>query len=91
MTLEEHVAQWPKRYIQEGLEQDLAYERTLLFRQAASGFCVTTAKHLSGTLAGITDPDRLADIGDWLVRCDAGDVFPARVRTRKDELDRRYG
>ena len=88
MTLEERVAQWPKRWIQEGLEQGLEHERALLLRQATSRFGAPTAGHLSGTLAGIADPGRLADIGDWLVRCDTGDEFLARVSPLADEQDR---
>ena len=79
MTLEERVAQWPKQWIQEGLEQGLEHERALLLRQTTSRFGPDTAEHLSGTLARIADPDRLADIGDWLVRCDTGEEFLARV------------
>ena len=91
MTLEERVAQWPRRWIQEGLEQGLAHERALLIRQATSRSGVTIAEHLSETLAGITDPDRLADIGDWLVRCDTGDEFLAGVGTPADEQNRCHG
>ena len=40
---------------------------------------------LSETLAGIADPDRLAEIGEWLVRCDTGDEFLARVAASPDE------
>ena len=84
MTLEERVAQWPKQWIQEGLEQGLEHERALLLRQTTSRFGPDTAEHLSGTLARIADPDRLADIGDWLVRCDTGEKFLARVRAPAD-------
>ena len=87
MTLEERVAQWPKQWIQEGLEQGLEHERALLLRQATSRFGPDTAEHLSGTLARTADPERLADIGDWLVRCDTGEEFLARVGTPADEQD----
>ena len=91
MTLEERVAQWPKQWIQEGLEQGLEqgleHERALLLRQTTSRFGPDTAEHLSGTLARIADPDRLADIGDWLVRCDTGEEFLARVGAPADEQD----
>ena len=88
MTLEERVAQWPKQWIQEGLEQGLEHERALLLRQTTSRFGPDTAEHLSGTLARIADPDRLADIGDWLVRCDTGEEFLARVGAPAEEQDR---
>ena len=87
MTLEERVAQWPKQWFQEGLEQGLEHERALLLRQTTSRFGANTAEHLSGTLARIADPDRLADIGDWLVRCDTGEEFLARAGTPTAEQD----
>ena len=34
---------------------------------------------LAELLAPITDAERLADIGDWLVQCDTGADFLARV------------
>ena len=88
MTLEERVAQWPKQWIQEGLEQGLEHERALLLRQATSRFGANTAEHLSGILARIADPERLADIGDWLVRCETGDEFLARVAAPADQQAR---
>ena len=95
MTLEERVAQWPKQWFQEGreegleegLEQGLEHERVLLCRQATSRFGAVTAEHLSGALARIADSNRLADIGDWLVRCDTGEEFLARVGAPADEQD----
>lgn len=87
MTLEERVAQWPKRWFQEGreegLEQGLEHERALLRRMAPSRFGTHTAERLSETLARTADPDRLADIGDWLVRRDTGEEFLARAGTRQ--------
>ena len=95
MTLEERVAQWPKQWFQDGLEQGIEqgieHERALLLRQTISRFGPDTAEHLSGTLACIADPDRLADIGDWLVRCDTGEEFLARVEAPADEQDRGDG
>ena len=92
MTLEQRVAQWPKQWFQEGreegLEQGLEHERVLLCRQATSRFGAATAKQLSGALARIAGPDRLADIGDWLVRCDTGEEFLARVGAPTDTQDR---
>ena len=93
MTLVERVAEWPEQWlregreqgIREGIEQGLAHERALLWRQAASRFGADTASRLSETLAGIADPDRLAEIGEWLVRCDTGDEFLARVAASPDE------
>ena len=91
MTLEERVSQWPAQWMQEGLERGLErgleHERALLCRMAASRFGRTTAERLSGMLARITDPERLADIGDWLVRCDTEEEFLARAVSASIEME----
>ena len=79
MTLVERVSQWPQEWIEKGLRQGLEHERALLCRMAASRFGTGTVAPLSAALARISDPDRLSDIGDWLVRCDTGEEFLARV------------
>ena len=45
----------------------------------ATRFGMATAERVSGTLAGIAEPERLAEVGEWLVRCDTGEAFLARV------------
>ena len=95
MTLEERLAEWPKQWLREGveqgmkegreqgmregIEQGLAHERALLRRQVVSRFGAQTAERLSGVLADITDPEGLAEVGEWLVRCETGNEFLARV------------
>ena len=83
MTLEERVAEWPKQWLQQGreqgVEQGLEHERALLRRQAASRFGEETAERLSGMLAHVADWDALAEVGEWLVRCETGSEFLARV------------
>ena len=91
MTLEERVSQWPAQWMREGLEQGLEHERALLSRMASSRFGATTAERLSRALAGIADPERLAVVGDWLVRCDTGEDFLARVGATAAECDPRAG
>ena len=95
MTLEERVAEWPKQWLREGreqgLEQGLEHERALLRRMAASRFGTETAERLSGVLAGIGDPEALAEVGDWLVRCDTGSEFLARVAPVADGPSGRTG
>ena len=93
MTLVERVAEWPKQWFREGheqgvregreqgIEQGLAHERALLHHLAASRFGAETAERLSGTLAGIADPEGLTEVGEWLVRCETGSEFLARVET----------
>ena len=96
MTLEERVAEWPKQWLQEGreqgiregIEQGIEHERTLLRRLAASRFGAETAERLSVMLTGITDPEALAEVGEWLVRCDTGSEFLARVDPAAGGTDR---
>ena len=105
MTLEERVAEWPKQWfregheqgvregheqgVMEGIEQGLEHERALLRRLAVSRFGAQTAERVSGVLAGIADPEGLAEVGEWLVRCETGDEFLARVDPAAGEADRR--
>ena len=42
-------------------------------------FDAGTAARLADALAPIADPERLAEVGDWLVRCDTAAEFLARV------------
>ena len=83
MTLVERVSEWPAEWLRkghaQGLEQGLEHERALLRRMAASRFGAEVAERLAGVLARTADPDRLVEIGDWLVRCETGDEFLARV------------
>ena len=97
MTLVERVAEWPKQWIREGheqgmregivqgLEQGLAHEPALLRRMAGSRFGTETAERLAEALAGIADPERLAEVGEWLVRCETGGEFLARVGSARRE------
>ena len=95
MTLEERVAEWPRQWLREGreqgLEQGLEHERALLRRQAGPRFGEETAERLSGVLTGIADPEGLAEVGDWLVRCDTGSEFLTRVAPAADGSSGRTG
>ena len=77
--LERGIEQGLERGITQGLEQGLAHERALLRRMAASRFGVDTAERLSAVIADTTNPERLAEVGEWLVRCETGHEFLARV------------
>ena len=83
MTLEERVSEWPKQWRREGFEQGLAQgleqQRALLRHLAAARFGDQTAERLAPVLARIADPNRIVEIGDWLVRCDTGPEFLARI------------
>ena len=64
-----------------GIRQDLERERALLRRMAAVRFGTDTAERLSELLDRISDPDRLAEAGEWIVRCDRGSELLDRVQS----------
>ena len=68
-----------KQGLQQALEQALEHERGLLRRMAALRFGAETGERAAALMADIGEADRLADVGDWLVQCGAGDEFLARV------------
>ena len=53
----------------QGIEQGRNEERALLCRQAARKFGADTSERLTVALAGVSDPDRLAQVGDWIIEC----------------------
>ena len=63
---------------EQGLTQGVDQQRALLCRQAAARFDADTAARLADLLASIADPERLAEVGDWLVRCDTAAKFLSR-------------
>lgn len=85
MTVVERAREWSRQLIREGREQGLAHERALLRRMAALRFGADTAERLEEVLAGVSDPERLAEAGEWLVRCETGDELLARVNPARAE------
>ena len=79
---EQGVAEGREQGVAEGREQGLTQgvdqQRALLCRLAAARFDAETAARLADLLAPIADPERLAEVGDWLVRCDFAAAFLAR-------------
>ena len=64
----------------QGIEQGRHEERALLCRLAARKFDAGAAEGLAAALAGVTDPDRLARVGDWIIECATASDLLARVR-----------
>ena len=85
MTLEERVAEWPKPYIRQGREegislgreegislgreQGLEQQRLLLRRLASVRFGDQAGARLAEALRAETDPVRLLEVGEEIVRC----------------------
>ena len=64
----------------QGIEQGRHEERALLCRLAARKFDAGAAEGLAAALADVTDPDRLARVGDWIIECATASELLARVR-----------
>ena len=65
--------------IELGIERGCQEERTLLCRQAARKFGGDASERLATDLADVTDPDRLAQVGDWIIECATAPELIARV------------
>ena len=82
--LEENVQEWTREWLEQGraqgIEQGRDEERALLCRLAARKFDAAAAKGLAGALAGVTDPERLGRVGDWIIECATASELLARVR-----------
>ena len=63
-----------------GLARGLARERQLLVRQMGRKFGPDVADLAAGLLAGTSDPDRLLDVGEWIVDCGTGSELLERLR-----------
>ena len=82
--LERGLARGLERGLARGLERGLARglerERQLLVRQVGRKFGPDVADLAAGLLAGTGDPDRLLDVGEWILDCHTGSELLARLR-----------
>ena len=93
--LEETVREWTAEWVAEGREQGLeqgreqgleqgrAEERALLCRLAARKFGGAAARRLAAALAEVSDADRLAEVGDWIIECGTEVELFARLHARR--------
>ena len=86
---EEQVQEWTRQWFEEGREegreQGLEHgisqgQRALLRRQAARKFDAEAAERLSELLNGLSNPERLAEIGEWIIECETGSAGRAGDR-----------
>ena len=78
----EWLAEWAANGRAEGLEQGRSEERALLCRLAARKFDAGAAQRLAAALAEVSDPERLAEVGDWIIECGTEAELLARVARR---------
>ena len=71
--LAETVQEWTAEWVEQGREQG---QRTLVCRLAARKFDAAAGERLAAALAGVADPDRLAQVADWIIECEtAAELF----------------
>ena len=60
---------------------------TLVCRLAGLKFGPETAEQLSQLLEGITDPGRIARVGEWIIECETGAELLSRAVRRAPDRD----
>ena len=99
MSLVERVAEWRKPYIEQGIEQGInlgreqgislgreegiEHERQLLRRLAATRFDSATADRLAVAIGAESDPQRLEEVGEAIVRCATGGELLRKIGSRR--------
>lgn len=90
--LAEQVHEWTAEWVAEGREQGLkegieqgiergrSEERRLLCRQVARKFDTEAAPRLAALLDRMSDPERLAQVGDWIIECETEAELLGRVQ-----------
>ena len=82
-VLAEKIDRWGaeilEQGIQQGIEQGIERQKALLHGLAERRFGRAAAERLSAALAGVTDANRLAEAGEWIVDCVTTVDFLARV------------
>ena len=78
--LKSMVDHWLAEGRELGVTQARADERALLCQLAGRKFGGQTAERLSAQIDGVTDPERLAEVGDWIIDCGTEAEFLSRAK-----------
>ena len=78
--LAETLDEWAEENFRQGRMEGMAYgraegmerERALLLRLTRRRFGADVSEALSGLIKGVEDPDRLTEVGDWIMDCATG-------------------
>ena len=65
--------------LEQGREQGLANERALLGRLASSRFGGAAGDRVATALADVSEPERLGDVGEWIVTCATSEELRRRL------------
>ena len=76
LVLKSMVGHW----LAEGMARARADERALLCQLAGRKFGGQAAERLSAQIEGETDPQRLVEVGDWIIDCGAEAEFLTRSK-----------
>lgn len=82
--LAERITQWCEEWQQRGRAEGIRHEQALLQRQARLRFGDATAQALSLLLVEMTDTERLAAIGEWIVGAETANDFLKRCAKLDD-------
>ena len=78
--LRESVNEWTTKWREEGrIVGRVEGQAAVMRRQAARKFGRETADRLAEQLEGIPDPERLGEVGEWILECEVGEELLARV------------
>ena len=78
--MEQGIEQGVEQGRRQGIEQGVASGRIdLLRRQAVRKFGAPVGERFSALLDGVDDPERLDEVGDWLIECDTASVLLERM------------
>ena len=80
-AVQDRVRAWREADREQGRAEGVEQERALLRRLTERKFGADTAGRLEALLAGIEDPERLADVGEWIIDCGSGDDLIARLES----------
>ena len=92
--IEANLNKWEAGVLQRGMAQGIAQgmergeararadQRAQLRRQAGRKFGDRAAERLSALIEGVSDPEHLAEVGDWIIDCATEDELLARAGRR---------
>ena len=91
-VLSETVREWTAQWLEEGRFEGRAEGRAegkvkgrsggraeVVCRMAVRKFDAAMAERLAGRLAEIADPERMVEVGEWIIECEDGDALLERV------------
>ena len=97
--LRESVNEWTTKWREEGRMVGLVEGRTegrvegraegqiaVMRWQAARKFGLETADRLAEQLEGISDPERLGEVGEWILEYESGEELLARVARLRETI-----